>query len=150
MDSQMVKTLVPYLVAKDAKRALEFYCKAFGAVEVFRMVDPGDGRIGHAELTIGDSRFMLADEYPDFGAVSPDTIGGTPVTLHLSTQTVDADVKQAVAAGALLLRAPKDQSFGERSATVQDPFGHRWMLSQTIEKITPAEMQARWDADTSA
>lgn len=146
----MVRSLVPYLVARNAAHAVEFYGEAFGAVEVFRMVDPGDGRIGHAELMIDDSRFMLADEYPDFGAVSPDTIGGTPVTLHLSTQTVDADVERAVAAGALLLRAPKDQSFGERSATLQDPFGHRWMLSQTIEKITPAEMQTRWDTDTSA
>jgi uncharacterized glyoxalase superfamily protein PhnB len=146
----MVKTLVPYLVARDAERAIGFYCAAFGAVEVFRMVDPGDGRVGHAELTLGDSRFMLSDEYPDFGAVSPDTIGGTPVTLHLSTDTVDADVDRAVAAGAVLLRAPKDQSFGERSATLQDPFGHRWMLSQTIENITPEEMQSRWDDETSA
>jgi PhnB protein len=145
----MVKTLVPYLIAKDAARALEFYAKAFGAVEQFRMVDPGDGRIGHAELMIDDSRFMLADEYPDFGAISPDTLGGTSVTLHLSTLTVDADVGRAVAAGALLLRAPKDQSFGERSATLQDPFGHRWMLSQTVENIDPAEMQRRWDEDTS-
>jgi PhnB protein len=145
----MVKTLVPYLIAKDAARALEFYAKAFGAVEQFRMVDPGDGRIGHAELMIDDSRFMLADEYPDLGAISPDTLGGTPVTLHLSTSTVDADVGRAVAAGALLLRAPKDQSFGERSATLQDPFGHRWMLSQTVENIDPAEMQRRWDEDTS-
>ncbi|WP_430448598.1 VOC family protein [Rhodophyticola sp.] len=146
----MVRTLVPYLVAKDAARAIEFYRKAFGAVEVFKMVDPGDGRVGHAELTIDDSQFMLADEYPDFGAVSPDTIGGSPVTLHLSTETVNTDVERAVAAGALLLRAPKDQSFGERSAILQDPFGHRWMLSQTIEKITPAEMQSRWDEETSA
>jgi uncharacterized glyoxalase superfamily protein PhnB len=114
------------------------------------MVDPGDGRIGHAEFTLGDSRFMLSDEYPDFGAVSPDTIGGSPVTLHLSTDTVDADVERAVAAGALLLRAPKDQSFGERSATLQDPFGHRWMLSQTIENISPQDMQTRWDEETSA
>jgi PhnB protein len=133
----MARILVPYLIATNAAEALEFYCTAFGAVEVFRMVDPGDGRIGHAELAKDDSRFMLADEYPDFGAVSPDTIGGTPVTLHLSTPTVDADVERAVAAGALLLRAPKDQSFGERSALLQDPYGHRWMLSQTVEKITP-------------
>ena len=146
----MFKALVPYLVAKDAEHAIGFYCKAFGAVEVFRMVDPGDGRVGHAELMLGDNRFMLSDEYPDFGAVSPAAIGGSPVTLHLSTDTIDADVERAVAAGALLLRAPKDQSFGERSATLQDPFGHRWMFSQTIEDITPEEMQARWDEETSA
>jgi uncharacterized glyoxalase superfamily protein PhnB len=146
----MARTLVPYLVTKNADRAIAFYVEAFGAVEAFRMVDPGDGRVGHAEMTIDQSRFMLADEYPDFGAVSPDTLGGSPVTLHLSTNSIDADVDRAVAAGALLLRAPKDQSFGERSAMLQDPFGHRWMLSQTIEALTPLDMQERWNEETSA
>lgn len=146
----MARTLVPYLVTKNADRAIAFYVEAFGAMEEFRMVDPGDGRVGHAEMTIDQSRFMLADEYPDFGAVSPDTLGGSPVTLHLSTNSIDADVDRAVAAGALLLRAPKDQSFGERSAMLQDPFGHRWMLSQTIEVLTPRDMQERWNEETSA
>lgn len=146
----MARTLVPYLVTKNADRAIAFYVEAFGAMEEFRMVDPGDGRVGHAEMTIDQSRFMLADEYPDFGAVSPDTLGGSPVTLHLSTNSIDADVDRAVAAGALLLRAPKDQSFGERSAMLQDPFGHRWMLSQTIEALTPRDMQERWNEETSA
>lgn len=142
--------LVPYLVAKDAARAIDFYVEAFGAVEDFRMTDPGDGRVGHAELAIGGSRLMLADEYPDFGAVGPETIGGTPVTFHLATEAVDADVARAVAAGATLLRQPTDQSFGERNAVLIDPFGHRWMLSQTIETVTPAEMQRRWEEKTSA
>ena len=146
----MSRSIIPYLVARDAKAAIGFYADAFGAVEDFRMTDPGDGRIGHAELTIGTSRLMLSDEYPDFGAVSPDTLGGTAVTLHLATDTVDADVARAVAAGATLLRAPADQSFGERTATLTDPFGHRWMLSQTIEVVSPEDMQKRWDAETSA
>ncbi|MFC6759461.1 VOC family protein [Sulfitobacter porphyrae] len=103
----MSHTIVPYLVAKGAKDAIQFYAKAFGAVEDFRMTDPGDGRIGHAELVIGESRIMLSDEYPDFGAVSPDTLGGTAVTFHLATTSVDGDVAQAVAAGATLLRAPR-------------------------------------------
>ena len=146
----MPLSVTPYLVAKDAQKALAFYVEAFGAVEEFRMTDPGDGRIGHAELTIGASRLMLSDEYPDFGAVSPDTLGGTPVTLHLATEAVDADVARAAAAGALVLRAPADQSFGERTATLMDPFGHRWILSQTVERVTPEQMQKRWEDETSA
>lgn len=146
----MVRTLVPYLVVKNAVLAIDFYTAALGAVEVFRMTDPGDGRIGHAEIMIDASRLMLADEYPDFGAVSPDTIGGTAVTLHLSTGSVDADVDRAVAAGAILLRSPRNQSFGERTATLLDPFGHRWILSQTVESLSPDELQNRWDAETSA
>jgi uncharacterized glyoxalase superfamily protein PhnB len=146
----MPLSVTPYLVAKGAEKALAFYVQAFGAVEEFRMTDPGDGRIGHAELTIGTSRIMLSDEYPDFGAVSPDTLGGTAVTLHLATEAVDADVARAAAAGATVLRAPMDQSFGERTATVMDPFGHRWILSQTVESVTPAQMQKRWEDETSA
>lgn len=146
----MSRPLIPYLIARDARSAIAFYEAAFGAVEVFRMTDPGDGRIGHAELAIDGSAFMLADEYPDFGAVSPDTLGGSPVTLHLSSQSVDADVERAARAGAMVLRAPATQSFGERSALLLDPYGHRWMLSQTVETLSPEEMQARWDADTSA
>lgn len=146
----MPLSVTPYLVAKGAEKALAFYVQAFGAVEEFRMTDPGDGRIGHAELTIGTSRIMLSDEYPDFGAVSPDTLGGTAVTLHLATEAVDADVARAADAGAIVLRAPADQSFGERTATVMDPFGHRWILSQTVETVTPAQMQKRWEDETSA
>lgn len=114
------------------------------------MTDPADGRIGHAELTIGGSVIMLADEYPDFGAVSPDALGGTAVTLHLSTGTVDDDVSRAVTAGATVLRAPTDQSFGERTALLLDPFGHRWMLAQKIEDVTPEAMQTRWNEETGA
>ncbi|MCB1338500.1 MAG: VOC family protein [Maritimibacter sp.] len=143
-------TLTPYLVAKNAEAAIAFYAEAFGATEDFRMTDPGDGRIGHAELTIAGSPMMLADEYPDFGALSPDSVGGTAVTLHLALADVDATVARAAAAGALVLRAPADQSFGERTATLLDPFGHRWMLAQRIETVTPEEMQRRWENQTGA
>ncbi len=142
--------LIPYLIVRGAEDAITFYKNAFGATEKYRLVDPGDGRIGHAELRFGTSRIFLADEYPDFGAVSPDTIGGTPVTLHLSSCSVDADVQRAVEAGATLLREPADQSFGERSALVLDPFGHQWTLSQQIEDVSPEEMQRRWESSTSA
>lgn len=143
-------TLTPYLVTKDAKAAIAFYGEAFGATEAFRMTDPGDGRIGHAELTIGDALMTLADEYPDFGALSPDTIGGTAVTLHLRLDDVDTTVSRAAAGGATILRAPADQSFGERTATHIDPFGHRWMLAQRIEDVSPEEMQTRWENETGA
>ncbi len=144
-------TLVsPYIVVRDGEAAIAFYKAAFGAEEIFRMTDPSDGRIGHAELRFGESVVMLSDEYSDFGAVSPDTIGGSPVTLHLSTKAVDADVALAAAQGATVLRAAANQSFGERSALVLDPFGHRWMLSQTIETVSPHEMQRRWNEATGA
>ncbi|GAB1377859.1 VOC family protein [Pararhodobacter aggregans] len=137
-------SLSPYLVCRNAASALEFYQAAFGAEEIFRMTDPADGRIGHAEIRIAGALVMIADEYPDFGAISPDTLGGTAVTLHLATEDADAATARAEAAGALVLRPPATQSFGERSAVLLDPFGHRWMLSQTIEALTPEEMQRRW------
>lgn len=140
----------PYIVVSDGAAAIAFYTAAFGAEEIFRMTDPSDGRTGHAELRFGQSVVMLSDEYPDFGAVSPDTIGGSPVTLYLSTTSVDADVELAVAAGAIVLRAAASQSFGERNALLLDPFGHRWMLSQTIETVSPVEMQRRWNEETGA
>lgn len=137
-------SLSPYLVCRNAASALEFYQAAFGAEVIFRMTDPADGRIGHAELRIAGALVMIADEYPDFGAISPDTLGGTAVTLHLATEDADAATARAEAAGALVLRPPATQSFGERSAVLLDPFGHRWMLSQTVEALTPEEMQRRW------
>lgn len=139
-----------HLVVRGAAEAIDFYRLAFGAVEVFRMTDPGDGRVGHAELRFGETLVMLADEYPDFGALGPESIGGSPVILHLQTNDVDALVKRAVAAGATLLRAPADQSYGERVGQVLDPFGHRWTLDQRIEELHPAEMQRRWDEENAA
>ncbi|WP_158964982.1 VOC family protein [Chachezhania sediminis] len=145
-----ITALMPYIVAKDAAAAIDFYVRAFGATEEFRMTDPADGRVGHAELKLGGSTLMLSDEYTDFGALGPDSVGGTPVTLYLATDGVDALLAQAEAAGATVLRAAADQSFGERSALLEDPFGHRWMLSQTIEEVSPEEMQRRWEQETSA
>lgn len=139
-----------HLVVKRAAEAIDFYGHAFGAVEQFRMIDPGDGRIGHAELLIGNTVLMLADEYPDFGAISADSIGGTPVTFHLATDDVDALTERATAAGAQLLRAPADQSYGERAAQILDPYGCRWSFNQRLEQITPAEMQRRWAEETGA
>lgn len=139
--------LIPYIVCRDAPAAIDFYVAAFGAVEDFRMTEPGSGKLGHAELEIGGARLMLADEWPDFGALSPDSIGGTAVTLYLQVEDVDAVVAQAEQAGAMVLRAPADQSFGERTATVQDPFGHRWMMATVKEVLTGEEMQKRWEAE---
>ncbi|NRP75009.1 hypothetical protein ILFOPFJJ_05932 [Ensifer psoraleae] len=148
--STSISSLTPYFIVKNARTAIDFYVRAFGAEELFRMTDPRDGRIGHAELKIGESTVMIADEYPDFGALSPDTIGGSPVTFHLATLSVDADLARAVDAGAVVLRAAADQAYGERVAMVVDPFGHRWMLSQKIEDVAPEEMQRRWNEETGA
>jgi len=144
------ETVTPYLCAKGAEAALAFYKQAFGAEEMFRMTDPGDGRIGHAEFRIGNTVLFLADEYPDFGALSPDTLGGSPVSLHVQVSDCDAVVKRAEEAGALVLRRPADQSFGERMGQVQDPWGHRWFIAQAIEEVSPEEMQRRWEAETGA
>ena len=141
-------SLTPYLTCRRADEAIAFYTRAFGATEQFRMSDPADDRVGHAELTLGESRLMIADEYPDFGAISPDALGGSPVLLHLQCDDVDAMTRRAIDAGAVLLRPLTTQSFGERNALVLDPFGHRWMLSQTTEQVAPDEMQRRWEDAT--
>lgn len=136
-------TLTPYIIVKGAEAAIAFYQKAFGAKEQFRLPGP-DGRIGHAELSIGVGRFMLADESPAFGALSPPSIGGTPVKLHLSVEDVDATIARAEAAGATVLRPAKDQFYGERSGMIADPFGHQWFLGTQKEEVTPEEMQKRY------
>jgi uncharacterized glyoxalase superfamily protein PhnB len=125
---------VPYLAVHDGVAALEWYADAVGAVESMRVVG-GDGRVGHAEIAIGGAPFYLADEYPDIGVVSPRTLGGTSVTLHLTVDDVDAVFARAVDSGADALRAPADQAHGSRHGTLVDPFGHRWMVSQTIEAV---------------
>ena len=141
-------TVTPYLCAKGAEAALAFYTQVLGAEELFRMTDPGDGRIGHAEFRIGETVLFLADEYPDFGALSPDSLGGSPVALHVQVPDCDAVMAGAEAAGALVLRKPADQSFGERIGQFQDPWGHRWFVAQRIEEVSPEEMQKRWEAET--
>lgn len=139
-------TVAPHLVVRGGADAIAFYEKAFGAEEMYRLVDPTDGRLGHAELRIGDSMIMLADEYPDFGALGPVSIGGSPVKLHLSVPDVDAVVARALAAGATLVRAVADEFHGNRMATIADPFGHQWSVATQIERLTPEEMQRRWTA----
>ncbi|HVQ09197.1 MAG TPA: VOC family protein [Allosphingosinicella sp.] len=135
--------LTPYLIVKGAPAALDFYTRAFGAKEELRLTNP-TGTIGHAHMTIGDSAFMLADEHPEFGALSPVTLGGSPITLHLTVADPDAAAQRAVDAGATLLRPVQDQFHGNRSGMVADPFGHKWALSAEIEKIDGEEMQRRY------
>lgn len=138
-------SLAPYLVVKGAAQAIEFYKRAFGAKELFRLEEPSH-KIGHAELQIGDSKLLLADEYPDFDALSPITIGGTPVSLHMYVEDVDTTVQAALDAGATLLRPLTDEFFGDRVAMVADPFGHKWHLATKKEDVSPEEMQRRMSA----
>ena len=137
------QTVTPYLCVKGAGKALDFYVRAFKAKEIYRLAEP-DGKIGHAEFEIGNSRLMISDEYPDFGALSPQSVGGSPIKIHLRVDDVDAFVKAAVAAGATMLRPPKDQFFGERNSMIADPFGHGWFVTTQVEEVSPAEMQRRW------
>jgi PhnB protein len=136
------RTVTPYLIVSGAAKALEFYKKAFGAKERMRLASP-DGKVGHAEIQIGDSVIMLADEFPQMGAKSPLTIGGTPVGICLYVEDVDARFKQAIAAGAKEERPVKDQFYGDRSGTLIDPFGHKWTLATHIEDVAPEEIGRR-------
>jgi PhnB protein len=135
-------SVTPYLILSGAADAIEFYKKAFGAAEVMRMPGPG-GKVGHAEVEIGGSRIMLADEYPDMGYRGPKAIGGTPVTLHLYVEDVDAVARQAVAAGAKERRPVKDEFYGDRSGTFEDPFGHVWHIATHKEDLSPDEIKRR-------
>ena len=137
--------VTPYLVVKGAAEALEFYRKAFGAVELFRMAQPG-GKIGHAEIKIGGGIIMLADEYPEMDARSPTTIGGSPVGLMIYVEDVDSRFKQAVAAGAKVKKPVQDQFYGDRSGTLVDPYGHVWTFATHKEDIPPDEMMRRAEA----
>lgn len=141
----MIKELFPYLRVRNAAAAIEFYGKAFGATEVFRLSEPA-GRVGHAELKFGAFTVMLSDEYPEYGIQGPEAFGGTGSSIHLHVDDVDAVTQQAVAAGAKLVMEPKDQFYGERAAKVLDPFGHEWLLGSQIEAVSPAEMQRRFSA----
>jgi PhnB protein len=137
------QTVRAHMTVHDAKAAIEFYAKAFGAVELFRLVEPA-GRVGHAEIRIGDTVLMMNDEYPDFGAMGPGAIGGSPVAFHIVVPDADAAVEHAVAAGATLVRPVQDQFYGDRSGMVACPFGYRWFLAAQKEVVSPEEMQKRW------
>lgn len=136
--------MTPHLVVSDSKAAIDFYEKAFGATELYRLISP-DGEIVHAEIKIGESLVMLTDEAPGHGSLSPGTIGGTPVILNLKVDDVDAVAEAAVACGAEVLIPVADQFYGERSGRLRDPFGHLWIVGTHIEDVSPEEMQRRAD-----
>jgi uncharacterized glyoxalase superfamily protein PhnB len=140
-----IHDLYAYLRVKNAARAIAFYQEAFGAREKFRLTEPS-GRIGHAELDFGGVTLMLSDEFPEYGILAPQPGGTTGLSLHLHVDDADAMIAGAVAAGATLVSAPQDQFYGERGGKVRDPFGHEWLIGHEIEKVTPEEMQRRYDA----
>lgn len=140
-----IHELFPYLRVKNAGKAIEFYTRAFGVTEKYRLTEPS-GRIGHCELDFGGTTVMLSEEYPEFGFVGPQTIGGTSMSIHLHVDDCDAAIRRAVTEGAEVVREPSDAFYGERSGTVRDPFGHEWMIGHSIEDVTPEEMQRRYDA----
>lgn len=134
--------VTPYLSVQGAADAIGFYKKAFGAKEIMRMPGPG-GTIGHAEIQVADSRIMLADEFPEMNFRSPRSVGGTPVNLHLYVPDVDKVVKKALAAGAKTLRPVADQFYGDRSGTLEDPFGHIWHVATHVEDVPMKELKKR-------
>ena len=141
-------SLTPYLILSGASEAIAFYKEALGASEVMRMDDPG-GKIHHAEISIGGSRVMLADEHPEIQALSPKTIGGSPVSIHLYVEDVDAAVERAVTAGAKLIRPVADQFYGDRVGGIEDPFGYRWFIATHKEDLTMDEIRRRAAAQSS-
>lgn len=135
-------TVSPYLAIEGGLKALEFYKKAFGATELFRLEMP-DGRLGHAEIRLGDSIIMLADEFPEYGGMSPQRLGGSPVNLHLYVEDVDAFFNKAVAAGATARKPVQDQFYGDRSGQLEDPFGHLWWVATHKEDVGMEELKKR-------
>jgi len=139
----MTQTLTPYITVKGAARAIEFYKQVFGAIESgARYTEPG-GRVGHAEITIEGARIFLADEHPEIDVLSPESLGGTTVLLHLSVADAGVVVARAATAGATVQRAVQDQPYGERSGTIKDPFGYRWMIATHVEDVSKDELQSR-------
>lgn len=135
-------TATPYLILKDAARGIDYYKRAFGATELFRMAGP-DGKIGHAEILIGNSHIMLADEAPQMGARSPQSYGGTPVSILLYVEDVDAVFNQAISAGGTVQRPVEDQFYGDRMGGLTDPFGHAWYVSTHKEDVPMEELEKR-------
>ena len=141
--------VTPYLIVDGAARAIDFYSSVLGASERMRMPAP-DGRIGHAELQLGDSIIMLADEHPEMDVRGPAAFGGTPVSLHVYVEDVDAVFERAVEAGARASRPVEDRFYGDRSGQFEDPFGHRWDVSTHVEDVPPEEMSKRAEAAMAA
>jgi PhnB protein len=142
--------ITPQLVVRGTARAIEFYARAFGAHELLRNMAPDGERVMHAELLLGAGRLLLHDEFPEHGQASPETLGGTPVTLHLTVDDADAAFARAVDAGAEVVLPLQDTFWGDRYAIVRDPFGHRWSIAAPIEDLSPRQLQGRaaeWAAD---
>jgi PhnB protein len=135
----------PYLAVDGAGKAIDFYKEVLGATERMRMGGP-DGKVGHAELALGDSVIMLADAFPDMGMLSPKSVGGSPVTIHVYVDDVDATFDRALKAGAKSLQPVEDKFYGDRSGAFEDPFGHRWDVSSHVEDVAPDEMAKRASA----
>ncbi|MEO8648836.1 MAG: VOC family protein [Acidobacteriota bacterium] len=133
--------ITPYLICKNAAAAIDFYKRAFGAEEIYRI--EGEGVVGHAEMKIGKGLFMLADEFPSMGAESPETVGGTPVSLYIYVEDVDSFTEKAIAEGLTVLKPVADQFYGDRSGHFQDPFGHKWGFATHIEDLTPEQISER-------
>jgi len=141
--------VTPYLAVDGASAAIDFYSKVFGATERMRMPAPG-GRIGHAELEIGDSLIMLADEHPELGVRGPKAVGGTPVTISVYVDDVDGIFELALKEGATATRQVENQFYGDRSGQLEDPFGHRWSVATHVEDVPPDEMAKRMTEATGA
>jgi PhnB protein len=135
--------LTPYLIVDGAAAAIDFYCSVLGASVRGDMMAGPDGKVGHAELQLGDSVLMLADEYPDMNAIGPKGVGGSPVTLHLYVEDVDATFASALAAGATVEQPVEDKFYGDRSGSFVDPWGHRWNIATHVEDVPPDEMARR-------
>jgi len=137
-------SVTPYLIVDGGADAIAFYTNVFDATERMRLTRPG-GSVAHAELCIGDAVFMLADEFPDMGFVGPRKLGGTPVSMFVYVEDVDASFERAIAAGAIEKKPVADQFYGDRMGTLEDPFGHMWSIASRTENVSPEEMQKRFD-----
>ena len=136
-------TITPHLVVRGVASAIEFYQQAFGASELYRSLAPDGVSIMHSEMLLGDSRFFVNDEFAEWGVLSPESFGGSPVTLHLYVEDVDSVFSQAVSAGAVALLPVNDAFWGDRYGILKDPFGHRWSVASRLEDLSPAELQKR-------
>jgi PhnB protein len=141
--------VTPYLIVDGAAAAIDFYKSVLGATERMRMEGP-DGKVGHAELEIGDSVIMLADEHPEIGARGPKAVGGTPVSIHVYVEDVDTVFERAIEAGAESQQDPEDRFYGDRLGTFEDPFGHHWNVATHVEDVPPDEMSKRAEQEAAA